>query len=323
MAVRRLPPEEVPVAVSRQALPALIHSRSPSIFLRPEEVHWRSPSFIKRSSYTSELLFSIDLCSERSLLPTSLKDAESARKSESDYTDLGQHSLLNIDGANRDGQAPPVRETERDATGNTTIRTTFPRQVPANLQQNDDVKSRKSQDQALTANQELIAALKTRRKQKRTELFWVLVLLPCLFIFAALHDCLQALVRARFVSCYVDFGVTATQQDWHFLWRAGTMATHALDANVSSTTTSTKQSGTPVLFLDISGLAAFSVLRSRSLVVPIHSGTWQGCIGARCSQLPPSYDQALLVASLIESTFILDGRILAQDYPAHALRCNR
>ena len=206
MATYAISSEEIRVALSRQALPALMHSRSPSPYLRAGEVRGRSPTSKKLGSCTQDVVLPIELCGT-----SAPQGAEDTDDPEDDDTE--EHSPLSATRTNQDGQALPAMKTETMLARSEVPRTTFPGQGPPHEQQTCDTNSQKAKGQVLLAHQELLAALKMRRKQKRNDLFWLLVLFPFLCTFAALHSYLEALVRARFDSCYVDFGVTATRQD--------------------------------------------------------------------------------------------------------------
>ena len=249
------------MAMSRQALPALMHSRSPSPFLRAGELRGRSPTSKKLCFDTQEMVFPIQLRQALSSYPP----PNGTEDTDTENDDTEEQSQLNTTKTNQDGQALPATETDTKLTRNEVTPTTSLGQALPATQQSHDTNSLKTQGQALPAQQELLAALKTRRKQKRNDLFWLLVLLPFLCTFAALHSYLEVLVRARFNSCYVNFGVTVTLQDWNFILRAGYMAKHVSDSdvNVSSTpSTSPKVLPTRVFFLDVTSLPALSHSRA-------------------------------------------------------------
>ena len=354
---------------SRQALPALIYSRSPSPFLQTGKLRGRSPVPKKLTSSTQMVVLPIEFCSglslpmrlarvENSPPPVRAADTDAAQTNGVDAKWQLQLQLMRPNG---NDQALPVKKAQIDIqmkdlevrrnssvvflnthqSCDTNIQKVQAQVLPGtqteiklkdfearrkgslgllDIQHGCDTNSQKVQDQALPVQRELLVALKRRRKEKRRDIWWLLILLPFLYPFAILHNYLGALVRARFNSWYVNFGVTATPQDWDLLWRAGSITTNALDKNVSKPTSVLKVLPPTSFFLDLTSLPARSPLQSRSLVVPLQRGSWQDCIKNRWRGLPPGYDQALLVAFLPASSFVLDGKNLPKDYPVHALK---
>ena len=176
----------------------------------------------------------------------------------------------------------------------------------------------------------LCARLKARRATKTHELFMLLLLLPFVFMCTSLHQALRGQASDQYHDRFVKYGTTATSADWDVLrrasarshWRTGRWIWVSEDpdsnpAAASSTHRLEQSQGSPVFFLDTAALAVLLPFQTRTLVVPIQTGTWQACVGERFQAI--QCDQALLAKILGESSFTLNGRTLPADYDLGAL----
>ena len=156
------------------------------------------------------------------------------------------------------------------------------------------------------------------------------VVLPFVFMCTSLHQALRGQASDQYHDRFVKYGTTATSADWDFLrrasarshWRTGRWIWVSEDpdsdpAAASSTHRLEQSQGSPVFFLDTAALAVLLPFQTRTLVVPIQTGTWQACVGERFQAI--QCDQALLAKILGESSFTLNGRTLPADYDLGAL----
>ena len=337
------------------SLPMLMSSRSPSPYLPPGQLRGRSPRFKRvMVSMQSEIPdHSMLLQSLGQALPAALQNNMNVQPLEAELLSPTCGQALPAVGATDIGKALTSDMRCNNTPPDGLRKNTFPEAICEDTQREQNTgdyackvhkshahKQMDGDGQALlavegtSANDDplnrLCARLKARRATKTHELFMLLLLLPFVFMCTSLHQALRGQASDQYHDRFVKYGTTATSADWDFLrrasarshWRTGRWIWVSEDpdsnpAAASSTHRLEQSQGSPVFFLDTAALAGLLSLKTRTLVVPIQTGTWQACVGERIQAI--QCDQALLAEILRESSFTLNGRTLPADYDLGAL----